>query len=201
MNQSFLSATLLLILITDPLGNTPVFVAAMEKVPPSRRRRVILRECAIAFVTLLFFMLFGAGFLSVLGLSDEILRISGGVVLFLIAVNMVFPGSGGRLVEDRPDAEPFIVPVAIPLIAGPSAMTTVMLLGRSDPARMPEWIGALAIAMGVSTVAFLASQKLKEWLGLRVLEALERLMGLVLVALAIDMLLGGLARWVATLGT
>lgn len=199
MKQDFLSATILLILITDPLGNIPLFVSALARVAPERRLRVILRECAIAFVVLLVFLVFGSSFLDVLRLSDDTLKIAGGVVLFLIAINMIFPGSGGSLVEDSQGGEPLIVPLAIPLIAGPSAMTTVMLLGKSDPARMLEWVGALAIAMSVTTTSFLVSQKLKEVLGVRVLDAVERLMGLVLSAISIEMLLGGLADWVRLL--
>lgn len=196
MNQSFLSSTILLILITDPLGNIPLFVAALKHVEPSRRAKVILRECAIAFATLVIFLLFGNGFLSALHLSDETLRIAGGVILFLIAMNMVFPGTGARLVDEEAGAEPFIVPVAIPLIAGPSAMTTVMLFSKGSPERMLEWVGSIFIAMAVTTAAFLSSGKLSEWLGSRVLSAVEKLMGLVLTAIAVEMLLGGIANYI-----
>jgi MarC family membrane protein len=196
MKQSFLSATILLILTTDPLGNIPLFLSALKSVDPSRRRRVILRECAIAFFTLVIFLLFGSAFLRAVNLSDETLRIAGGVILFLIAINMVFPGTGGKLVNDEIGAEPFIVPVAIPLIAGPSAMTTVMLLANTTPVRTFEWIGSIFIAISITTVVFLASHKLQEWLGERFLSAIEKLMGLILTAIAIDMLLGGITNYV-----
>jgi MarC family membrane protein len=196
MKQSFLSATLLLILVTDPLGNIPLFLAALRNVDSRRRVRVILRECAIAFTILVVFLVFGSAFLNALQISDETLRIAGGVILFLIALNMVFPGTGGRLVDDEVGAEPFIVPVAIPLIAGPSAMTTVMLLAKSGPERIPEWIGSIFIAMAVTTVVFLFSTKLRDWLGMRVLSAVEKLMGLVLTAVAVEMLLGGLTSYI-----
>jgi small neutral amino acid transporter SnatA (MarC family) len=124
------------------------------------------------------------------------LRIAGGVILFLIAINMVFPGTGGKLVEDESGAEPFIVPVAIPLIAGPSAMTTVMLLAKSAPDRKLEWMGSIAIAIAVTTIVFLGSHKLKDWLGARFLSAIEKLMGLVLTALAVEMLLGGITSYI-----
>lgn len=198
MRQSFLSVTILLILITDPLGNIPLFISSLKNVPAARRLRVILRECFIAFVVLTAFLFFGDVFLSALGLSDEVLKISGGVILFLIAVNMIFPGTGGRLVEDEIEGEPFIVPVAIPLIAGPGALTYVMLLMKSDPSRGLEWVGAILIAMAVSMAAFFASSKLKEWLGPRALSAIERLMGLVLTAIAIEMLLGGLSQYLGS---
>ncbi len=199
MKQSFLSATILLILITDPLGNIPLFIAALRKVDPSRRTHVILRECAIAFFTLVVFLIFGKAFLNAVKLSDESLRIAGGVILFLIAINMVFPDSGGKLVEDESGAEPFIVPVAIPLIAGPSAMTTVMLLSSSSASLTMEWIGSIFIAIAVTTVVFFASQKLEVWLGKRFLSAIEKLMGLVLTAIAVDMLLGGIATYIKIL--
>jgi MarC family membrane protein len=196
MKQSFFSSTILLILITDPLGNIPLFLAALKHVEPARRKKVILRECAIAFFTLLVFLFFGSTFLDALNLSDETLRIAGGVILFLIALNMVFPGTGGKLVEDETGAEPFIVPVAIPLIAGPSAMTTVMLLAKSAPDRRWEWVGSIFIAIAITTIAFLASGKLKEWLGAHFLSAIEKLMGLVLTAIAIEMLLGGITNYI-----
>ena len=196
MNQSFLSATILLILTTDPLGNIPLFLQALKSVDPPRRRRVILRECAIATAVLILFLLFGSAFLKAVNLSDETLRIAGGVILFLIAINMVFPGTGGKLVDDEIGAEPFIVPVAIPLIAGPSALTTVMLLANTAPVRELEWIGSIFIAMGITTVVFLGSSKLQQWLGERFLSAIEKLMGLILTAIAIDMLLGGITNYI-----
>ena len=196
MKQSFLSATLLLILVTDPLGNIPLFLAALRNVDKGRRVKVILRECTIAFTVLLVFLVFGSAFLKALQISDETLRIAGGVILFLIALNMVFPGSGGKLVDDEVGAEPLIVPVAIPLIAGPSAMTTVMLLATSGPDRIPEWIGSIFIAILVTTIVFLFSTRLRDWLGMRVLSAVEKLMGLVLTAVAVEMLLGGLTSFI-----
>lgn len=199
MKQSFLSVTILLILITDPLGNIPLFISSLKHVPGARRPFVILRECAIAFLVLVGFLFFGHVFLGALGLSDQILRISGGVILFLIALNMIFPGTGGRLVEDEVEGEPFIVPVAIPLIAGPSAITYVMLLMKSDPSRSLEWVGAIFVAILVTMVSFFLSGKLKEWLGPRALSAIERLMGLVLTAIAMEMLLGGLAQYLGNL--
>lgn len=199
MPQNFLSATILLILITDPLGNIPLFIASLAHVDASRRRKVILRECAIAFFTLVIFLFFGSGFLSAIKLSDESLRIAGGVILFLIAINMVFPESGGKLVDEENGSEPFIVPVAIPLIAGPSAMTTVMLLSRTPGLDKLELVGSILIAITITTVVFFASSKLEVWLGKRFLSAIEKLMGLVLTAIAVDMLLGGISNYIATL--
>lgn len=201
MRRSFLSATILLILITDPLGNIPLFISALKNVASERRNKIIVRECLIAFATLVFFLFFGSAILSALNLSDETLRIAGGVILFLIALNMVFPGTGGNLVDESTHGEPFIVPVAIPLIAGPSAMTTVMLLGKSEPTRMLEWIGSISIAIAVTMVVFFTSVKLEDRLGPAFLSAIEKLMGLILTAIAIDMLLSGLASYIALVKT
>jgi MarC family membrane protein len=196
MEQTFLSATILLIVITDPLGNTPLFISALKRVRPERRLRVILRECAIAFAVLLVFLVFGRQLLSLLRLSEETLKVAGGVILLLIAINMVFPGSGAKLGGEGDSEEPFIVPIAIPLISGPSAMVTAILIGASDPSRMLEWIGALAVTMFVTFVAFLASTRLEKALGPHVIAAIERLMGLVLTAVAVDMLLTGVASYI-----
>ncbi|TCP14858.1 MarC family membrane protein [Crenobacter luteus] len=199
METSFWSATVLLILITDPLGNIPLFIAALKQVKPERRRRVVLRECLIAFAVLLAFLFFGRHFLELMHLTDESLRVAGGVILFLIAIKMIFPGEESAF-GARFHTEPFIVPIAVPLIAGPSAMATVLLLSTREPARMPEWIGALTITMAVSTAVFLASGRLQKLLGEQVIAALERLMGLVLTAISIEMLMSGLAAYLKKLG-
>jgi MarC family membrane protein len=199
MEPTFLSATILLILITDPLGNIPFFISALTKVKAERRLFVILRECLIAFVVLLLFMIFGRNFLSLLRLSEETLKVAGGVILFLIAINMIFPGKGVGIGDEGGNAEPFIVPIAIPLISGPSAMVTVMLIAGSNPQRMLEWIGALVVTMAVTTIVFLLSTRIRKILGAQVITALERLMGLVLTAISIEMLLSGVANYIRLL--
>jgi MarC family membrane protein len=200
MQQTFVSATILLILITDPLGNVPPLLALLKDVPKERRTAVILRECAIAFVVLLVFLLFGRQILGALHLSEDTLRIAGGVILFLIALNMIFPGAGPRITEAGEGGEPFIVPLAIPLISGPSAIVTAMLLSGSDPGRMLEWIGSIAIAIATSAVVFLTADRMQRILGPHVIAAFERLMGLVLATISIDMLLGGVASYLRAVG-
>lgn len=191
MEGSFASALILLLLVTDPLGNIPIFVAALRTVPPHRKARVILRECLIAFAILLLFMFFGNRFMDALGLSDTSLAISGGVILFLIAIRMVFPVPEG-IFGNAPGGEPFIVPLAIPALAGPSALATVLLLVSRDPGRLLEWIAALAVAIAVCAVVLVFSEALQKRLGERVVIAFERLMGLVLTAISIEMILKGL---------
>jgi MarC family membrane protein len=196
MEQTFLSATILLIVITDPLGNIPLFISNMSKVKPERRLKVILRECGLAFLVLVFFMLFGTQLLAILRISEETLQIAGGIILFLIAVNMIFPGAGVSVGNDRIGDEPFIVPIAIPLISGPSAMVSSMLVAGSNPHRMLEWIAAAAITIAITFVVFLGSNKLRDMLGAQVISAVEKLMGLLLTAMSIEMLLGGVAAYI-----
>ena len=199
MVQSFVSVTILLILITDPLGNIPAFISVLKNVKPSRRIIIVLRECTIAFFTLLLFMLFGRNILDLLNLSEDTLKVAGGVLLFLIAINMIFPGTGAKTTGEEGNGEPLIVPIAIPLISGPSAMVTVMLIAGSEPGRMLEWIGALSITITITTIVFLFSVKLKDILGNQTITALERLMGLILTAISMEMLLSGVANYIRNL--
>jgi MarC family membrane protein len=197
LEYNFLSATVLLLLITDPLGNIPLFISALKNVPKDRRVKVILREVAIAFVILLIFMVIGDRFLRMMHLTDLSLRIGGGIVLFLIALRMVFPHPDGAMGNDpRAGGEPFIVPLAIPALAGPSALATVMLLTSQSPGQVPEWISALTVTMIVCAVVLVLAQRIQQWLGERTVMAFERLMGLVLVAISVEMILGGIRVFV-----
>jgi MarC family membrane protein len=190
MEHTFASATILLLLITDPLGNIPIFVNSLRAVPPERRARVIVREVLIAFGLLLAFMFAGQSFLKALSLSDVSLQIGGAVVLFLIALRMIFPPPP----QDTPVpvAEPLIVPLAIPALAGPSAMATVLLLVSQAPERRMEWVAALTVTMLVCAVVLLLAERLQRVVGLRVVSAFERLMGLILVSISVEMLIRGL---------
>jgi MarC family membrane protein len=191
MEYNFLSATVLLVLITDPIGNIPIFINALQRVSIKRRPTVILREVAIAFGILLAFMLGGQHFLQAMHLSDLSIRIGGGIVLFLIALRMVFPHPDGAFGNGGQHSEPLIVPLAIPALAGPSALATVMLLASQAPDRRFEWVAALTVTMVICAIVLLLSDRIQQWLGERTVAAFERLMGLVLVAISVDMLLEG----------
>ncbi|MEX3526254.1 MAG: MarC family protein [Burkholderia sp.] len=196
MEYNFVSATVLLILITDPLGNIPLFIAALRHVPGPRRVRVILREIAIAFTILLLFMVVGDRFLRMMSLTDLSLRIGGGIVLFLIALRMIFPHPDGAFGNDPRGAEPFIVPLAIPALAGPSALATVMLLTSQAPGKTMEWVGALTVTMLVCAIVLVLAERIQRWLGESTVMAFERLMGLVLVAISVEMILAGIRAFV-----
>jgi MarC family membrane protein len=191
MNYTFASATILLILITDPVGNIPIFANALNHVAPERRSFVIMREVLIAFVLLLTFMFIGEGFLRLMNLSELSLQIGGGVILFLIALRMIFPAPQGH---EPPEGlgEPLIVPLAIPALAGPSALATVLLLVSQAPERRLEWIAALCVTMAVSAVVLVLAERIQRVAGDRFVVAMERLMGLVLVAVSVEMLLRGI---------
>jgi multiple antibiotic resistance protein len=188
------SAALLLFLILDPLGNIPVFLGLLRALPPQRQRIVLAREMLIALVVLMLFLWGGRYALELMHLRQESVSIAGGIVLFLIGLRMIFPPPEG-LMGELPDGEPFIVPMAIPLIAGPSGMAAVMLMGSQEPARMGAWSMALMIAWVATAAILFSSTYLYKWLGLRVLIAIERLMGMVIVAISVQMLLDGLTTY------
>jgi MarC family membrane protein len=198
MTVQIFSASVLLLLVIDPFGNVPLVVSTLAAVPVARRRVIILRECVFAYVILLAFMFGGRAFLELLHLSDESLTIAGGVILFLIALRMVFPRPEGIFGSPQ-GGEPLLVPLAVPMIAGPSAIATVMLLATRDPAHVASAAVALTLAMAISTLVLVAAYRLQEVLGERAMIALERLMGLVLTALAVEMLLTGLRTFIAQL--
>ena len=195
MSFELLSAAFLLLLVLDPFGNLPLVVSSVANVTPARRRAIVLRECLFAYAILLAFMAGGRAFLAFLQLSENSLAIAGGIILFLIALRMVFHHPEG-IFGDAPDTEPFLVPLAVPAIAGPSAIATVMLMASRDPSRIGGWIAALTAAMAVTTVVLLAADRVQRVLGVRGVSALERLMGLVLTAIAVQMLLNGVATFV-----
>lgn len=196
MPSEFVSAVVLLALVTDPFGNVPLVNAMLAGLAPARRRFVILRECAIAFALLMAFMLGGHKFLEVMRLSETSLSIAGGVILFMIAIRMVFPGREGNVLGDAPAGEPLIVPLAIPFIAGPSALATVMLLATREPGKLAMWALAITVTMLFVTVVLVLGERLQRLLGDRVMQAIERLMGLILTAMAVEMLLGGIRAFV-----
>lgn len=189
------SAAVLLLLVLDPFGGIPLFIAVLRRVNETQRARVILRECAIAFLVLLIFLLGGKHLLDFLQLSQPSLGIAGGVILFLIAIRIVFPTRQG-VFGDLPEGEPFIVPLAVPTLAGPSSIATILLLVSRWPERMVEWFVAMTAALLVSTAILYAGNRIARLLGERGIMALERLMGLILTALAVEMFLNGLKEFI-----
>jgi len=188
-----LSATLLLLTIMDPLGNVATFVAALRPVPPEKRVRVIARELVFALLILVAFLFTGPWLLGLLHLKQEALFISGGVVLFLIALKMIFPPS--RRDSDEQVLEPFIVPLATPMIAGPSVLATLLVLVSTQPEHLWHWFAALMIAWSITAAVLLCSPAIARVLKEKGSMAVERLMGMLLVMVAVQMLLNGIEHY------
>lgn len=194
MDHSFLSAFILLLLVLDPFGALPIFISVMNGVAPARRTRVALRESLIAFAILLGFMLAGSGFLALMHLSERSLEVAGGVILLIIAIRMIFTHEGAQQ-DAASGREPLVFPLAVPLLAGPSAMATVLLLASRQPDGMASWIAALSLAIALCGAVLIAAERIRRWIGDAMVAATEKLMGLVLSALAVEMILAGLKRY------
>ena len=192
------AAAATLFFVMDPLGNMPVFNAVLSRFTPRRRAQITARELVIALAILLVFLFAGTAVLEFVGLSQPSLSIAGGVLLFIIALKMIFPGAGADAAGEKD--EPFIVPLAMPMVAGPSTIAILLLLSSTEPERIWEWCTALVIAWAGTTVLLTASPFLLRVLGSRGLRALERLMGMLLVLLATQMLLNGVREFVRSLG-
>jgi multiple antibiotic resistance protein len=185
----------MLFLIMDPLGNLPVFMSVLKVIEPKRRRIILIRELLIALAILFLFLFSGQSVLNFLNLGQETVRIAGGVILFLIGLRMIFPTPGG-VTGLAVGEEPFIVPLAIPMIAGPSTLAALILLSNQDPSRMLDWSIALGAAWFASAVILMFSGVFHKLLGERGLSAMERLMGMILIMLAIQMLLDGISAYI-----
>ena len=190
------AAVITLFLTMDPLGNIPLFLSVLKSVRPERRRRILLREILLAYVVLLAFLFFGSYVLQFLQLEQDTISIAGGIVLFLIAVRMIFPRE--RFGEsDELEGEPFLVPLAVPLIAGPSTLAVLLLLQRSSSGQPVALLVALTIAWVASAAVLLSSTFLYRILRERGLIAIERLMGMVLVMMSVQMFMNGIRDFLA----
>ncbi|HEY7473259.1 MAG TPA: YhgN family NAAT transporter [Gemmatimonadota bacterium] len=190
------SAVITLFLIMDPLGNVPLFLSILRNVRPERRRRVLVREILLAYLVLLAFLFLGSFVLQFLDLDPETISIAGGIVLFLIAIRMIFPSE--RFGEsDELEGEPFLVPLAVPLIAGPSTLAVLLLLQRSAPDEIGWLLLALTVAWGLSALILLSSTFLYRLLRQRGLIAVERLMGMLLVMVAVQMFMNGIKAFLS----
>jgi multiple antibiotic resistance protein len=191
--MDFVSVVVTLVLVLDPVGAVPVFQAVLARLPAERRRRIVRRELLIALAILLLFLLSGNAVLGFFGLRQATLSVSGGIILFLIALGMVFPARS--VLAEEAGEEPLIVPLAMPIVAGPAALATLLLLASRHPGERPLQVAALLVAWWVTAAALVASERLLALLGAKGVRALERLMGMVLVMLAVQMFLDGLARY------
>ena len=192
--MTLFSAAATLLLIMDPFGNVVMFNSILSKIPVERRRKVLIREVLIAFGVLMTFLLVGAPLLGFLGLEQSSLSLAGGILLFLIAIGMVFPNRAVQLGVPGDD-EPFIVPLAIPMIAGPSGIAFLLLLASKEPGRLPEWMAALTAASAISAGILIMDERVARLLGARGMRATERLMGMLLILIAVQMMTDGISLY------
>ncbi|MBK1833052.1 MarC family protein [Roseibacillus ishigakijimensis] len=190
--MDFAKTLLTLLLVIDPLSNSPIFVAALKNVPPERRRTVILRECLIALLIFAIVFLGGRAFMATLEISPEALRIAGGVMLFIISLRMIFPGKNDESLVLPGESEPFIVPLAAPLLAGPSAIAMIMIISSQYPDQRASVWGAIMVVWLITTVILCSAPLLVRLLKKRGVTAMERLMGMLLITVAVQMFLDGL---------
>ncbi|MGF1874155.1 YhgN family NAAT transporter [Photobacterium frigidiphilum] len=191
-----MSAAVMLFLIMDPLGNLPVMLSILRHIEPKRRRIIMVRELCFALIILLLFLFGGKQMLEFLHVSTETVSISGGIILFLIAIKMIFPQPGG-VTGLAAGEEPFLVPMAIPMIAGPSVLASLLLLSNQDPTRIWDWVLAVLLAWGGSFVILMFHEVFNRLLGEKGLKAVERLMGLLLVMIAVQMFLDGIRAYLS----
>lgn len=188
-----MSATVIFVMIMDPFGNVPLFLTALRHTALQRRRRVIVRELLIALLIMLLFLFGGQGFLQLLQVNTAALTVAGGVILMLIALRMIFPTPERPLGEPVTEDEPFIVPLAVPYVAGPSLLAMAIVMVTSNPDAWPAYLAALILAWLVTALVLYFSNGLNRILGEKTLVAVERLMGMVLVIIATQMTMEGVA--------
>ncbi len=190
------SQTLVFFLLMDPVGNIPIFISVLKKLPPKRMQFVIVRELTFSLAAIILFYFIGEWLMKFLGVNDYTLRISGGIILFLIALKMIFNDAEEKNEKDSAQ-EPFIVPLAIPLVAGPAILSAVMITGQTATGHSTTLI-AITLAWAISTLILLSSSFLQKKLKEKGLHACEKLMGLVLILLSVQMFLDGVKLFTCT---
>ncbi len=188
---SILSTAIVLLFVLDPFGNIAILLPILEGMDNKRRYRIIIREVLIGLVILVFFLFFGDSFLEIFHFKTGSVTIAGGVIFFIIGIRMIFPDPNkGNVFSDG--SEPFIVPIAMPMIAGPAALATLILLSHNYPGQESKLLISLLMAWCISTVVFLVAPMLYRILKKRGLRAMERLMGMLLLIMSIQMITDGI---------
>jgi len=190
-----LTATITLFLVMDPFGNIPLFIASLKKVSPERRNFVLLRELGIAFAIMLTFLFIGKQLLHFLGIEQHSMNIAGGIILFIISVKLVFNTDDPEESRQGKNEEPFIVPLAIPLIAGPATLSMLLILSTSSGGGLLNTLTAMLIASALNALILMLSFPISNLLGKRGLTAMERLSGMLLVLMSVNMVMNGIAQF------
>ena len=193
--ELFISSVITLCLVMDPFGNIPLFISALKKVAPERRKTVLIRELSIALCISVAFLFLGKWFLNAFGISSYSLSIAGGIILFIISVKLVFGGDEEPKNDPKED-EPFVVPLAIPLVAGPAALSMVMITAAQQSNKFIT-LGAVIVASIINSIILMASFPISNLLGKRGLIAIERLTGMILILMSVDMVMGGISTFMS----
>ncbi|MBL0687711.1 MAG: NAAT family transporter [Sulfurospirillum sp.] len=188
---SIIGTAVLLMFILDPFGNMPLLLSILKEFDEKRKKIIIIRESIFGLAILLLFFFFGEAFLSIFNLETASVTIAGGVILFIIALKMIFPGEKGNVALFGAN-EPFVVPIAIPLIVGPSALATIMVMTKSYSDHYWALFLAVLLAWASSTLILYMSPFLYKVLREKGLSALEKLMGMLLLMLAVQMFVNGI---------
>ena len=191
--MAIISAIFLLFIVLDPIGNIPCYLSVLKDVDCTKRQAIIVRESLIALAILMLFMFTGKYILQLLQVSQSSLGIAGGIVLFLIAIKMIF-SSSSELFANHSEKEPLVVPLAVPLVAGPSSISAVILMMAREPTRWIDWLIALICAWMISGIILLFSEKIGRFAGNRALVAVERLMGILLTVVSVEMIIVGIRQ-------
>lgn len=192
--MSMLSVAFALFLLMDPIGNIPLYISLLKGVPPARQRVVILREMVIALFIIILFNFLGHGLMHFLNIHNDTIQIAGGIILFLICLKMIFPSPHESFGNHPHHTEPFIVPLAVPLVAGPAVLAAVMIYSQQEENSL-IMVGSILIAWGASLIILWGAPFLRMILGAKGILALERLMGLVLILISVEMFMSGLSTF------
>jgi len=192
--ESLYTATITFILVMNPMGNVPVFLSVLKNVDDNKRALIILRESLIAYAIIILFLYFGQYMLNSLNISEAALGMAGGILLFLISIKMIFPSHENGL-ADKNIKDPFIVPLAVPMLAGPAALAMVLLFASREPENITTWFLAVTIAALVTTLILQMSGILKKILREKGLLATEKLMGMILTTLSVEMFFSGITEY------
>lgn len=200
--DEFLSTTFLLFFVMDPIGNIPIFIVVLEQIPQKQKRWIIIREVIFAMIILIIFLFLGNTILKYLNISHSSLKISGSILLFLISMRMIFPPTApGNLKQsvfgELPEGDPFLFPLAIPSLAGPSAITTVILISNQNPSMINIWIFSIILSCTLALLILLSSNFIFKHAGKKGIFALEKLMGMALTAISIEMFLKGIKEYLS----
>lgn len=196
MNKTeIVSAIITLTLVMDPLGNIPLFITVLKNVNEKKRKKIIIRELFIALGLMLFFLFFGKWIVTLFSMDMISLSISGGIVLFLIALSMIFPSKENSYMNTK--EEPFIVPLAIPLVAGPSVLSMILIYNMKDPGNIATWFFIIIVSWFINVVILSFSSRIAKFLGEKGMSAIERLMGMILITISVQMILNGIKQFIS----